>query len=36
MDRASSRKFEARHGHVPVDSLGEDVLDDYPDGWLEA
>ena len=36
LDRASSRKFEATHGDVPVDSLREDVLDDYPAGWLEA
>ena len=36
MDRASSRKFEARHGLASVDSLGEDILDDYPEGWLEA
>jgi len=36
VDRALSRKFEARHGDVPVDSLGEDAPDDYPLGWLEA
>ena len=35
-DRAASRKFEARHGHVPVASLGDDIIDDYPGGWLEA
>ncbi len=36
LNRASCRKFEARHGDAPVYSLGEDVLDDYPEGWLEA
>lgn len=36
LDRTSSRKFEARHGHGPVDSLGEEAPDDYPSGWLEA
>ena len=36
VDRASSRKFEARHGDVPVGALGEDAPDDYPPGWLEA
>ena len=35
-DRAASRKFEARHGDVPVASLGDDIIDDYPPGWLEA
>lgn len=36
LDRASSRKFDARHGHVPVESLGEEAPDDYPSGWLDA
>ena len=35
LDKVASRKFEERHGDIPIESLGEDIIDDYPPGWLE-